>query len=138
MMTEWGHTETHSFYGKGTVWYASAGYRFGKFTPFLTYGLAKADNLSDPGLSLSTLPPPLTGPAAGLNVVLNSLLSTKPVQNTLSIGGRWDFLSNAALKLQYNHTRVGSGSSGVLTNLQPGFQPGGAFNVFSASIDFVF
>jgi hypothetical protein len=65
-------------------------------------------------------------------------LSTKPVQSTLSIGGRWDFMRNAALKLQYDHTRIGVGSSGVLTNLQPGFQSGGKVNVISATIDFVF
>jgi hypothetical protein len=65
-------------------------------------------------------------------------LSTKPVQNTLSIGARWDVLRNAALKLQYDHTRIGAGSSGVLANLQPGFQPGGTVNVISVSVDFVF
>ncbi len=65
-------------------------------------------------------------------------MSTNPVQDTLSIGGRWDFMSNAALKLQYDHTRIGAGSSGVLINLQPGYQSGGTVNVFSAAIDFVF
>jgi len=138
LMGEVGHLVTHSFFGKATGWYLSGGYRFGKFTPYITYGEAKADNLSDPGLNLSTLPPPLMGPAAGLNAVLNSLLSTKPVQNTLSIGGRWDFMRNAALKLQYDHTRIGAGSSGVLSKLQPGFQSGGKVNVISANIDFVF
>jgi hypothetical protein len=138
VMGEVGHLVTHSFFGKATGWYASSGYRLGKFTPYITYGQAKADNLSDPGLNLSALPPSLAGPAASLNAVLNSLLSTKPVQNTLSIGGRWDFMTNAALKLQYDHTDIGTGSSGVLSNLQLGFQPGGKVNVFSATIDFVF
>jgi hypothetical protein len=138
VMGEAAHLVTHSFFGKGTGWYLSGGYRLGEFTPFLAYGVAKADNLSDPGLNLSSLPPPLIAQAAGLNAVLNSILSLKPVQNTLSIGGRWDFMSNAALKLQYDHTRIGTGSPGVLSNLQPGFQPGGTVNVFSATIDFVF
>jgi hypothetical protein len=138
VMGEAAHLNSHSFIGKGTGWYLSGGYRFGKFTPYLTYGQATADNLSDPGLNLSTLPPPAVGPAAGLNAALNSLLSTKLVQNTLSIGGRWDFMSNAALKLQYDHTDIGDGSSGELINLQPGFQPGGTVNLFSATIDFVF
>ena len=138
MMGEVAHGVTHSIFGKGTGWYLSGGYRLGKFTPYITYAEAKADNLSDPGLNLSTLPPSLAGAAAGLNAALNSLLSTKPVQNTLSIGGRWDFMSNAALKLQYDHTDIGDGSSGELINLQPGFQPGGTINLFSATIDFVF
>jgi len=130
MMGEWSHLYTHSVFGKGTGWYLSGGYRLGAFTPYLTYGQAKADNLSDPGLAAPA--------AAGLNAALNSLLSTKPVQNTLSIGGRWDFMSNAAIKLQYDHTRIGAGSSGVLSNLQPGYQAGGTVNLFSAAIDFVF
>jgi hypothetical protein len=138
VMGEAAHSVSHSFIGKGTGWYLSGGYRLGEFTPYLSYGEAKADNLSDPGLNLSTLPPSLIGPAAGLNAVLNSLLSTKLVQNTLSIGGRWDFMSNAALKLQYDHTRIGTGSSGELSNLQPGYQSGGTVNLFSATIDFVF
>ncbi len=138
VMGEVAHLATHSIFGKGTGWYVSGGYRFGKFTPYLMYGETNADNLSDPGLNLSTLPPPAVGPAAVLNAALNSLLSTKPVQNTLSIGGRWDFMSNAALKLQYDHTLIGAGSTGILTSLQPGFQTGGMVNVFSATIDFVF
>jgi hypothetical protein len=42
------------------------------------------------------------------------------------------------LKLQYEHISLGAGSAGTLTNVQPGFQPGGALNVFSAAVDFVF
>ena len=138
VMSEWAHIVTHSFFGKGTGWYVSGGYRFGKFTPYLTYAQAKADNLTDPGLNLSTLPPSLVGPATGLNAVLNSLLSTKPVQKSVSIGGRWEVTRNTDFKLQYDHIRIGAGSAGLLTNLQPGFQSGGRVNVISASIDFVF
>jgi hypothetical protein len=138
VMGEVGHLVTHSVFGTATGWFLSGGYRRGKVTPYLAYGEARADNLSDPGLNLSTLPPPLIGPAAGLNAALNSVLSLKPVQNTLSIGARWDFMRNAALKLQYDHTRIGAGSSGVLSNMQPGYQSGGTFNVLSATMDFVF
>ena len=138
VMAEWARTESHSFLGKGTGWYVSSGYRFGKLTPYLTYARATADNLSDPGLNLSILPPPMVGPATGLNAALNGLLSQKVVQNTLSIGARWEVMRNAAVKLQYDHTDIGAGSRGVLTNLQPGFQTGGKINVVSATIDFVF
>ncbi|WP_232279433.1 porin [Psychromonas ingrahamii] len=131
VMGEWSHLDSQgSFFGNGTGWYLSGGYRFGEFTPYITYAQAKADNLSDPGLAAPA--------AAGLNATLNSLLSAKPVQNTVSIGGRWDFMRNVALKLQYDHTDISAGSSGVLTNLQPGFQSGGKVDVFSATIDFVF
>jgi hypothetical protein len=136
--TEWAHTENRSFLGKGSGWYASGGYRIGKFTPYLTYARATTDNLSDPGLTVSALPPPQVGPATGLNAALNELLSKKIVQNTLSIGGRWELTRNSAFKLQLDHTDIGAGSSGVLRNTQPGFQLGGTVNVFSATLDFVF
>ena len=138
VMGEGGAINLHSVFGKRAGWYVSSGYRFGKFTPYVTYAQARANHLSDPGLTVSVLPPPLVGPATGLNVALNSFLSAKPVQNTLSVGGRWDFINNASLKLQFDHTRIGAGSSGVLTNIQPGFRLGGKVNVFSAAIDFVF
>jgi hypothetical protein len=101
-------------------------------------GSGSSDNLSDPGLDLSTLPPFLVGTAAGLNATLNSLLRQKVVQDTISIGGRWEMTRNAALKLQFDHTRIGAGSNGLMTNLQPDFQPGGKVNLVSATIDFVY
>jgi Gram-negative porin len=139
VMGEWGTTESHSALGKRSAWYGSGGYRFGKLTPYLTYAAAKADsNTSDPGLNAAAFPPELAGAITGLNAGLNAILRTIPVQRTLSIGGRWDFRKNAALKLQYEHISLGAGSVGTLINIQPGFQPGGVVNVFSAAVDFVF
>ena len=138
MTAEWTHTRIRSFLGNGTGWYVSSGYRFGKFTPYLMYAQASANNLSDPGLELSTLPPPLVGPATGLNAALNALLGGKVIQKTVSLGGRWELARDVALKLQYDRSNIGAGSTGVLSNLQPGFQPGGKVSVVSATIDVVF
>jgi hypothetical protein len=139
VMGEWGVADSRSALGKRSAWYAGGGYRLAKVTPYLTYAQTKAEsNTSDPGLTLSSLPPFLAGPAAGLNAGLNGILGTIPAQKTLSVGARWDFAKNAALKLQLDHSRVGAGSPGTLINIQPGFQPGGRFTVFSASLDFVF
>jgi hypothetical protein len=135
---EWGRNDFHSVLGKNTAWYAGGGYRWRTLTPYLTYAHAKADNLSDPGLTLAALPPTYAPLAAGLNDALNSILDTKVVQNTLSIGARWDFMKNTDLKLQFDRTRIGAGSTGVLSDAQPGFQTGRRFNLISAAIDFVF
>jgi hypothetical protein len=135
---EWSGTDSRSFLGKSTGWYVSVGRRLGRFTPYLTYAEADADDLSDPGLSLSSLPPSQVGTAAGLNAALNALLGRKVIQSTISAGGRWELTRNAAVKLQFDHTRIGDGSPGILTNLQPGFEPGGEVDVISATIDFVF
>jgi len=137
-MAEWGRLRSDSVLGTRSAWYVSGGYRSGKFTPYLTYSKAFADELSDPGLDVSALPPFLAGPATGLNAGLNTILSQKPVEKTVSLGARWDFATNADFKLQFDHIRIGAGSTGVLTNTQPDFQLGGDLNVFSATIDFVF
>ena len=135
---EFGSTNLHSVLGKSTGWYVSSGYRVAKLTPYLTYARATADNLSDPGLNVSSLPPSLAGRAIGLNTGLNAVLSSKRVQSTIAAGARWDFMRNADLKLQFDHTRVGSGSTGELINTQPGFALGATVNLFSATFDFVF
>jgi hypothetical protein len=138
MVAEWAHNNTHSFLGRSTAWYASSGYRIGNLMPFVSYAQARANNLSDPGLDLASLPPSQVEPASELNATLNAILSTRTVQNTFTMGGRWDFMRNAALKMQWDHTRMGTGSSGLLINTQPGFQPGGRYSAISASVDFVF
>jgi predicted porin len=138
VMSEWNHVDPHSFQGKRIAWYVSGGYRFGKFTPFVNYASSRAGNLSDPGLSLTGLPPAQAAQAAGLNAALNSLLRNRTVQDTVAVGVRWDFMKDVDLKLQFNRTQVGEGSNGVFSNIQPGFRTGARVNVFSAAVDFVF
>jgi hypothetical protein len=139
VMSEWCTNDSKVDTFKRSAWYASSGYRIDKFTPFLTYARVKANfNTSDPGLTVSALPAYLAGPATTLNAGLRAVLESVPVQNTVSIGGRWDFMKNADIKLQFDHTRIGAGSRGSLINTQPGFQRGGNVNVFSATFDFVF
>jgi predicted porin len=138
MMGEWGKRNLHSAFGESTAWYLSGGYRLAKFTPYLTYAETKADsNTFDPGLTVSALPPYLAGPAMGLNAGLNAVLAQTAVQNTISVGSRWDVIKNIDLKVQYDHTELGSGSAGTLINVQPGFQRGGTVNLLSIAIDFV-
>jgi hypothetical protein len=139
VMGEWGRINLHSVLGESTGWYTSGGYRFGKFTPYATLGEVKADsNTTDPGLTVSALPPELQGTAAALNAALNSQLGAIAAQRTISIGGRWDFAKNMDLKLQLDHTRLGAGSAGNFINIQPGFQRGGKANMVSIAVDFVF
>jgi hypothetical protein len=138
IMGEWGTNTLQSALGNSTAWYASAGYRLAHLTPYLTYSAVKLDsNRFDPGINVGQLPPFLAPTAAGLNSALNAILGSRPVQHTVSLGLRWDFLTNLDLKVQYDHTRLGADSAGVLTNLQPGFQPGGTVNLWTAVIDFV-
>ena len=139
VQAEWGRADNHSAFLRKSAWYVTGGIRRGALTPHATYAHAKADSAtSDPGLTLSTLPPSLAGPASALNAGLNAVLAMAPVQNTVSLGMRWDFAKNVAAKIQYDHLRIGAGSPGTLINPQPAFQTGGSVNVFSAAIDFLF
>jgi hypothetical protein len=138
LISEWGHARFNSFLGELTSWYASGGYRVGKFTPYVTYAHESAASNSDPGLTLAGLPPALAGLAAGLNAGLNTVLESIPTQATASIGVRWDFMKNLDLKLQADHTRLGADSSGTLINLQPGLRLGSTINLFSVSVNFVY
>ncbi|MEO7795333.1 MAG: hypothetical protein ABIV06_11230, partial [Thermoanaerobaculia bacterium] len=125
--------------GARSAWYASCGYRFSKFTPFLTYStVTSPPPHSDPGLTVAAYPPELAPISSALNAALNNLLASKPSQNSLSVGVRWDFRETLDLKLQFDSSRLGSGSAGNLGNLQPGFQPGGSYNLVSIAIDIVF
>jgi len=135
---EWGRRNLHSAVGEITAWYLSGGYRLAKFTPYLTYADVKSNTKTfDPGLDVSALPPFLQGPAAGLNAGLNAILGTAAVQNTISLGSRWDVMKNVDLKLQYDHIDLGKGSAGSLINVQPDFQRSGTVNLLSIAIDFV-
>jgi hypothetical protein len=138
VMGEWSKLSSNPTIGGKTGWYVTGGYRMDKVTPFASYAQANAGNLSAPGLTVSGLPAQLAASAERLNATLNGMLGSKVVQDTFSVGGRWDFMRNATFTLQYDRTRVGAGSTGALRNIQPGFEPGGNVNVFSATIDFVF
>ena len=51
---------------------------------------------------------------------------------------RWDFFKNTALKLQYDHVDLGTGSAGRLAHPQPTMVRGGSYNLVSVALDFVF
>jgi hypothetical protein len=139
VISEWGHARFNSFLGELTGWYVSGGYRAGQFTPYVTYAHVSAASHSDPGLTLTALPPALAGFASGLNAALNSILQASiPDQSTVSLGARWDCAKNIDLKAQFDHTRISADSDGTLINIQPGFRPGSTVNLFSATVDFVF
>jgi hypothetical protein len=100
--------------GRFYAWYAVAGYRLEKFTPYVDFARAY---MGKPG--------PL-----GFPPFIN--------QNTSSIGVRWDFVKNADLKMQLDRTSLHGGIDQYFINQQPGFEADGSVTVFSLAIDFVF
>ncbi len=134
-MGEYGVIDTHSVYGKRSGWYVSSGYRLREWTPYVTYAEARRNsNSSDPGV-----PNPGANPLiGGLNSELNKQLSASPIQKTISVGVRWDCAKNVALKMQFDHTNIGANSPGSLDHQADEYSPGGKFNAYSLTADFLF
>jgi hypothetical protein len=139
LMAEWEATHGSASIPNATSWYVTGGYRIKKFTPYLTLARLTSDQPSEPGISTAGLPPELAVAAGALNSGLTAALrGFAGSQQSASVGIRWDFMRNADCKLEYERLRSLSDSPGGLTNVQPGFQPGGNVNLFSATVDFVF
>lgn len=128
------------FLTDSTSWYATAGYRIGTFTPYVTYASTKAhiDNetgITPGGAAAGALGAGAAGLNAGINTTLNQFNGS---QRSASVGVRWDAVRNVALKAQVEQVRLGSGSAGRFTSVQPGFPYGGKVNLVTLSVDFVF
>jgi hypothetical protein len=139
LMGEVGRVDTRSLLGDQTGGYLSGGWRFGSVTPYATFARVETNmETSSPGVPVAGLPPAAARTALALNAGLNSWLSSIAEQSTASAGVRWDFAPNYAFKLQVDRVRPRGGTSGTLTNLQPGYRIGHPFGVASVAIDFVF
>lgn len=139
LMAEAGANHSKSRIGPTRSLYASAGYRWSEFTPYLTWARVRAVGAtSDPGVSLSTVAAPDRARVAELDASLNALLSTIPQQTTASAGLRVDVCQNAALTLQYDRVTPRDGSRGTMINTTPGFESGHPASVVSVALDFVY
>lgn len=130
LQAEYGKRKTSSLtVADTTSWYTMAGYRIGKFLPYVNHASARQDSpRTVAGL-------PMAGPFIPLTLGANALASQAPLQTSNSIGLRWDFYKSAALKLQFDRYSPENGP-GTFVNAKPNFT--GPVNVFAAAIDFVF
>lgn len=110
-------------------WYIMAGYRYGKFVPFIVHGDVKQDSIRD----FASMP--TTGPLAALTAGTNAAIKSG-LQSTTGIGLRWDFYKSAAFKVQMDRIKTRDGA-GYFLNPKPGFA-GSTVNVYAAAVDFVF
>jgi hypothetical protein len=134
---EYAKRSTDSWVNDTNSWYLMAGYRIGKFLPYVNHATTKSV-----GHVANTVPaacPP--GYPAACTPTLQALsagvdmLSAPVNQSTDSIGMRWDLYRSLALKMQIDRVRP-SGNAGLLLNPAPGFR--GPVTVGAVSLDFVF
>lgn len=108
-----------------------AGYRIGEVKPFVGYSRVRSRRAHlAPGL-------PDTGSGAQLNAALAGVLAQSYAdQHTVSLGMRWDFRRDMALKFQADAIRGSDDSIYMVRQETPRWN--GKTNVFTLALDFVF
>lgn len=113
--------------------YLVTGYRLGEFTPFVAYSWSKSKTKQ----LVSGLPEDGGGPLSQLNASLaGAQTRVHTDQHTYTLGSRWDFRRNMALKAQLDFIRGKPESVFLYPITTPGYD--GKMNVYSLVLDFVF
>lgn len=114
------------FYEDGWAGHLLTGYRIDAFTPYLGYSRWK----TTPKQLAHPLPPPLD------SLISQAMSNTRSGQHTLTLGLRWDFRENMALKAQWDRLRGRADSLLPVRNETSAWA--GKSDVFSLTLDFVF
>lgn len=121
--------------------YANVGRRFGDWTPYIGYARTR-DGM--PVLAMpawqAALAPVLGAAGAAQAQMLGSLVAqsvnvSRVQQSGWSVGTRWDFHPQAALKLQWDRVHVDAGGPGLWTGANVA---AARANVATAVVDFIF
>lgn len=104
-------------------------HRSGQWTPYVTLAGTRSQAAPQRGTGFPT-PNPLD------TAVSTTLASSQSRQHTFSVGLRYDFIRNAALKAQLDRIRVQDNAAFLWRNVQSGWN--GHATVFSLALDFVF
>lgn len=127
-------TSSSSIGTRGSMAYVGGGRRWGDWAAFARYSVAQHGNTV---LSART-----DWRAIGLQDVqakaISVLNATRIDQATLSLGGRWDFHKQAALKLQWDATQVRPQGYALWWHDEQVGASASRVNLFSATLDFVF
>lgn len=103
------------------------GYRIGAWTPFA--GVSRWKTL--PAKDVQSIANP------GLDEAYRQFIAVADIdRRTTTLGLRWDFRPQQALKLQWDHVRAPPGSFFSFANVDPGWR--GRTDVLSITFDFVF
>jgi len=141
LQTEYAKRKTKAYINDTSAWYAMAGYRVGKFMPYVSHANLKIDGgvantvpAACPAGYPAACTPTLQALRAGVSRLPNSGVG-QGEQSTNTIGVRWDFASSVALKAQIDRVKPKNGT-GLFVNPQPGFSD--TVTVGAVALDFVF
>lgn len=130
-------------------WYLMGGYRVGKWTPYVSY--SRVNSTEPPHPAPAVAPFPALQPLADAINTVDQQLRTLWEQSTFTVGTRYDFYKNMALKLQLDHIRkpgsVGTPNQGMFImpgsfstsgTLAPAITKNVSVNLLTLTLDFVF
>lgn len=129
--SEYVQRKTKSYIPDATAWYVMGGYRLKTFTPYAAYSRLKNDSPTSDSRG-AAFGPTIQGQ---LNTVLSSLAAD---QKTLSLGVRWDFYKNTALKFQYDHVKINNNMGAAYKEAVNTQGPSPRLNLYTLALDFVF
>lgn len=133
VIAELGRLQADAFVNSATGAYVAVGRRFGAWMPY--FGLARQRQdapLADPGLADSPQ-------SAAAVAVFNR--SRNQAQRSVTLGTRWDFTPNSAVKAEFSHIETDRGAHGSFIARGNPFAPGlddRSINLLSVSVDVVF
>jgi hypothetical protein len=121
--------------------YFTLGYRIGDWTPFVSAGRARNSVAVLETPAWQPLLSPVLGPVGAAQAQMLAEATTRALngarveQSSWSVGARWDFHPQAALKLQWDHFHALRGGSSLWTHA---LGAEGRARVASAVVDFIF
>lgn len=123
-----------------TGWYASVGYRVGKFTPFVYAARTKVDSQPANPIPANVVAGPVTVNMRTASAYGSAVLDGGDVgQKSLAVGVRWDAFKNTAIKAQLESIKLDSPNGNFNPRAASGVNlDGKTVNVLSLAVDFVF
>jgi len=133
IVAELARLNADAFVNSATGAYVAVGRRFGALMPYLSLARQRQDApLVDPSLADS---------AASASALALFNRSRNQAQRSITVGGRWDFSPQAALKTEFSHIVTDRGAHGTFIARDDPFAFGldqRSINLLSVSVDVVF
>lgn len=108
--------------------YATVSYRLGEWSPFISFAAIETDKSSR-----ASGFPPGSPPDRQIRTAIDE---TRIDQHTTSVGVRYDFMENTALKFQVDRLWAHDSDSSMMRNAEPDWD--GRATILTMSLDFVF
>jgi len=132
--------DTESFKSDTQSWYISGVYNYNDFTPYITFSktisksnyedISTSSSASNESMALDNL-------IENINYLFADIAEGTGVnQDDITLGVRYDFLDNIALKIQYDYLREYKDKSSLLMHFNN--EESTTLHIFSATVDFVF